>query len=401
MATDLGPYIDVKSSRRGRLFGFPEHAPRGVAAATDGFRLTYLASLDGLRGLACLLVVFLHVLRPTGLLSGGFVGVDIFFVLSGFLITTLLLQEWDRTGAIDLMRFFHRRALRLLPAFIAMLAGCWIYSSFLFSAEQFQFVGPVAFFNLIGQGNRPDIVGGALPAVFLHTWSLAVEGKFYLLWPLVLCALLTQKIDRRWLVFFVAMSILAFAALRARLHYNQVPWLPLYMGLDTRADELLCGCLVSMLAVWNLPPQSCWFRGALQLAALASAILLAYTCCCAGHLSSELFQGGFTGIAIGAAVFILAMALAPLRPFTWLLESRPLVATGRLSYGLYLWHFPILVAISPDYSAVITDGNRLGLSPNVARLAVVTLTYMAALVSFHCVEKPFLRLMPSKACCRQ
>jgi peptidoglycan/LPS O-acetylase OafA/YrhL len=217
----------------------------------------------------------------------------------------------------------------------------------------------------------------------------------------VLCALLTQKIDRRWLLLWVALGILSVAALRARLHSNQAPWLPLYMGLDTRADELLCGSLAGMLAVWNLLPQSRWFRGLLPWMALAAVAFLTYAGYRIGHLSSELFQGWYTWIAVGTAVFILAMIQAPFRPFQWILESRPLVMTGRVSYGLYLWHFPILVAISPDYSALMTDANRLGVSANVARVAAVALMYLAATVSYFCVEKPFLRLMPSTALRRQ
>ena len=180
--------------------------------------------------------------------TAGFIGVDIFFVLSGFLITALLLQEWERTGGIDLKRFFVRRALRLMPALATMFAVCWIIALIYLPAEEAAKFGKAAIINLLFQGNRVDILGLNAVGAYMHTWSLAVEDKFYLLWPVALgAASLTQKFDRRWLV----LAFTRLWALPPPPVCESAGWVAtatevrhLYFGLENaRADRFLSGCL--------------------------------------------------------------------------------------------------------------------------------------------------------------
>ena len=372
-------------------------APAPAALPAAGFRLTYLPALDGLRGLACLLVMGFHILPPDGPLPGGFIGVDIFFVLSGFLITSLLLQEWEQTGAIDLKRFFVRRALRLMPALFALLAICWSIAHLVLTADESALFTKSATINLLFQANRMDILDVYRVGAYLHTWSLAVEDKFYLVWPVALCAALVQKTDRRWLLFFVVLAIAASAGSRAWLHCNGRGGPELYFGLDYRADGLLMGCLFSMLAVWNQLPRGRWFRVALRVTAIASWSMLAFTCLYATRQAPYLFRGVNTLIAFAAAVCILSSAIAPMRVVSWILERRFLVATGRLSYGLYLWHWPILWAMETRFAGYESDLlSYSGLPTYVGKAAVIPLSFLVAVASYYLLEKPFLRLRPAR-----
>ncbi len=386
--------IEVKPRRRARSAAVQKTLPSRIALAAPGFRPTRIPALDGLRGLACLLVIGFHLGLPGGPFPGGYIGVDIFFVLSGFLITTLLLQEWERTGAIDLKGFFMRRVLRLMPALVTMLAACCVVALIMFPAAEAATFGKAAIINLLFQANRMDILGQYAVGAYLHTWSLAVEDKFYLLWPVALCAGLTQKFDRRWLVFFTALGIGASAGSRAWLHFNGRGGPDLYFGLDNRADALLAGCLISMLAVWNLLPQARWFRIALRLSAVVSWAMLTYTCFHATPQAPYLFRGVFTLIALGAAVCILDIAITPRYWASWVLEHRALVITGQLSYGLYLWHWPIMQAIFVRPPGCTT--NLLGVSTTAAKLAIIPISFVVAGISYYCIERPFLRLRPSR-----
>src|SRR6266436_5940611 len=218
--------------------------------SAEPFRLGYQPALDGLRAVSVLAVMLHH----SGLLVGGWLGVDVFFALSGFLITTLLIEEHRRTGVIGLKRFYVRRALRLLPGLLALVivlgtitiatsASVGLAAILLRLAAVLFYVANWAI--MAGFGLYP----------FAHTWSLAIEEQFYALWPLALLALLRYVRTRVVIVSIVGAGIAASIIWRGvLLHGGSLPWA--YQGVDARADSLLIGCAVAMLVSWRMVPDS-------------------------------------------------------------------------------------------------------------------------------------------------
>jgi len=350
------------------------------------FRLGYRPWLDGLRGVAILLVLVYHL----GLLPGGFLGVDVFFVLSGFLITSLLVEEWQRRGTISFRHFYLRRALRLLPAYFTFLLACCLYTQLFRPAEAAVFrremvVAACYASNLPGL-NRPGL------STLGHTWSLSLEEQFYLLWPLLLYGLLRLNLGRRATLLLVCAGILASAGLRGALFglyrapgLDGLPLLVrLYSCLDTRADSLLAGCLVALLAAWDLLPRSRRARLVTGAAALASAAMLGWSIFVIKHAGHpQLYFGYFTAVALMVGIVLVGLLSFRARLASLVLESRPLVFVGRLSYGLYLVHMPIILWIGPM---------RLGWKHPTATLQAAGLSFVAALLLHYAVERPFLRL---------
>jgi len=354
----------------------------GASETAAGFHLGYRRWLDGLRGLAILMVLAFHL----GFLPGGSLGVDVFFVLSGFLITTLLAEEWQRRGSISLKAFYLRRALRLWPAFITLLVFCVLSSFLAASAEE----AAIRRREVIVAGcyvvNWPNL--HKTPMFLLgHTWSLSVEEQFYLLWPLSLYLMLRWKLPRRRILVLVCAGILGSALLRLGLYRagrdlgHGPDIIRLYMGLDTRADSLLTGCLVGLLATWGLLPRSRRFVFWAGLASLLSVAGLGFLAWrrCLEH--SQYYHGLFTVAAMMVGVIIVRQLSAPSRLGKFVLQSAPLVGLGRISYGLYLYHIPILAFLL-----------RTGLPPLAMALAAAGLTLATALLSYYCIERPCLRL---------
>jgi peptidoglycan/LPS O-acetylase OafA/YrhL len=358
----------------------------GDDPATASFHLGYRRWLDGLRGVAILSVLAFHL----GLLPGGSLGVDIFFVLSGFLITTLLAEEWQSRGSIRLRAFYLRRGLRLLPAFLTLLVILTLSSLWIPSVEGARARRAEVIVAGCYIANWPALHQTGMPTLG-HTWSLSVEEQFYLLWPLLLCTMLRLKWSRRRILLCVGTAILISAAHRMVLYdLHRTPGpekaanvLRLYMGLDTRADSLLVGCLVGLLASWSLLPRSRRFVFWSGIAALGSGAALSYLSVnrCLDH--SQYYHGLFTAAALMVGVIIVRLLSGPSRLGSVLLESSPLVGSGRISYGLYLFHVPIIYWLHPA---------GLGWRYPLMTLLVVGLTTAAALLSYYGIERPCLRL---------
>ncbi|MFJ1746575.1 acyltransferase family protein [Streptomyces sp. NPDC088116] len=297
--------------------------------------------IQGLRALAVTLVVLSHA--GVNHVSGGYVGVDVFFVISGFLITSSLARELSATGGISIRKFYARRALRLLPAstlvVVATLVGAWL---FLPTVRLAEYAGDALSSALYAVNFRLALSGtdylaqGSPPSPFQHFWSLAVEEQFYLLWPLLL--LLTWKVARRrWLPAAVlAVLCLTSFGLSVYVTEGSAPWA--YFGSHTRAWELGVGALLAMSATWleRLP------------AALSAPMTWIGLGCVV--LAAVRFDEGtpFPGYAallpvLGAAL-VLAGGCSP-APFDarLLLALRPAIWLGGLSYSWYLWHWPLLV----------------------------------------------------------
>ncbi|TMF01949.1 MAG: acyltransferase [Chloroflexi bacterium] len=252
-------------------------------APIPAFSLGYRPALDGLRAVSILAVLSRH----SGWLSGGYLGVDVFFALSGFLITALLTEEYGLTGMIKLRLFYARRALRLLPA----LAVCVVICEIVLLATLPPEFGPLALQQgaavMFYVANWAPIWG--LPmGVFSHAWSLAIEEQFYLVWPIILIVLL-RGIQHRLLLTAVVSAAAGVACMwRLALTQPGTPLIRLYAGLDTHADSLLLGCAAGLLmSSGRLSTTNGVARGAIRIGGVLGAIALAL------HFIKSTFPGGY------------------------------------------------------------------------------------------------------------
>jgi peptidoglycan/LPS O-acetylase OafA/YrhL len=353
-------------------------------------RLGRIPALDGLRGIAVLLVVIEHIetiLVPgtvrvdAGPLRGAFLGVDIFFVLSGFLITSLLLGEQAERTRVRFAAFYRRRALRLLPALYVLLAVHVLYTwvtGLSLHVEWLTVRGALAYVS-----NWTWKWDGLQSAPGLgHLWSLAVEEQFYLVWPAVLIVFLGVRRRTATVAIVIVAGIAVIAVHRAMMWEHGVNWLFLLLRTDTRADSLLVGALLAQLWVRGWRPSA---RIVIPAAWVATALLAVFVTV-ARSTHAFLYLGGFTLVAVCTATVILAASEGQW-PGTRLLEIPSLRVVGRVSYGLYLWHMPLFYVV-----------NRYGAGWGApARILVgVPLAAAATFASWRYVEQPFLRLKDSR-----
>jgi len=359
----------------------------------------HLPALDGLRAVAVAGVVAYHL--GFGWASGGYLGVDLFFVLSGFLITSLLLEEWSGAGRLDLGAFWGRRARRLLPALFLVLVAIGAYV-----VLNGRFGPPGATAQVDLSGLRGDALATlfyvanwhaifahqsyfaqfAAPSPLQHTWSLAIEEQFYLVWPLLLLALVTLA-GRHWRRVGAGLCVAGAAgsaALMAVLYHGGDPT-RVYFGTDTRAFDLLAGAVIAMVAAAR-PQPGARARLVLHAAALPAAAGLGYFWVVAGTAQgvprSWMFQGGFLGCAALAAVVVSDVRLVAPGPLGAALSLRPLRWIGTISYGIYLWHWPVLVYLTTARTGLV------GWQLDLARVGV---TMAVATASFYLVERPLRR----------
>ena len=334
-------------------------------------------ALDGFRGFAVLLIVLHHLVVASPWLfhrvtKGGGFGVDAFFVLSGFLITAILLRDQAKSGRVRFGAFYRRRAMRLLPALFAFLLVYLYYSwvtSWVGAHEPSSALSIVFYFSNTWLRNAPLSPGLG------HLWSLAVEEQFYLLWPA--CVALFFGLRRRLAPTVVVLfATIAFVAIRRAEMWNHgTSWLVLYTRLGTRADALLVGCLLAQLWVRGKLP-----RRGVQLAGWAALAYFLYLVR-VGAGNPFLYRGGFTLIAIALGLILLAV-LETNWLFNRLLRLRPIRAVGRVSYGLYIWHLPIFTALA-RYDRSWTPAAQMSVA--------LGLTALATCGSWFVVERPFLR----------
>jgi peptidoglycan/LPS O-acetylase OafA/YrhL len=346
-------------------------------------RLPYVPALDGLRGLAIAAVLAFHA----GYLPGGFLGVDLFFVLSGFLITSLLLAEHRATGRIDLLAFWAGRARRLLPALLAMLVAVVAVVGLAGDAPLRATVRGDALATLGYVANWREVVAGqsywnlfAEPSPLDHTWSLAIEEQFYVLWPLVVLAVLVWgRTSRRALLLVIAGLGVASAVATAVLHRPLIDPSRVYFGTDTRAAAILIGAALAAAMTGGWPSVSGRRVGLVDAGAVAALGGILAVWAVADAASGWLYEGGLVALELVAAVVIFAAVRRGSGPVARLLGSAPLRALGIVSYGLYLWHWPIFVLLSPGRTGL--DGAGLA----VLRLGA---TLLVAVASYIWLEQP-------------
>ncbi|MEA2828083.1 MAG: hypothetical protein QOG43_2522 [Actinomycetota bacterium] len=333
-------------------------------------RLGYRPALDGLRAIAVALVMVRHLGQSFGV-GGGTVGVGTFFALSGFLITTLLVEERRETGRVDLGRFWVRRACRLLPALTVVLAAVVAWFGLV---EHQSYKGPAVFAALYA-GNWAQIAGRPFGALG-HVWTLAVEEHFYLVWPLLFLAL--SRLRLRTAALLTLGLAGASTALRGGLFAAGASPARLQMGTDTRLDGLLLGCAVALaLAHAGRRPR-------VPLAAAVAAVGVLGGLVMVQPYRSFMLTVGYVLIPLAALTVIgHVVGDGPPSPLTTALGWKPLAALGKISYGLYLWHLPVYAVLLPH----VID------QPLAVRSAVVVAASTAiAGLSYVAVERPFLRL---------
>jgi peptidoglycan/LPS O-acetylase OafA/YrhL len=324
------------------------------------------------------------------LVPGGFLGVDVFFVISGFLITTLLLLERGRTGGIDLRRFWLRRARRLLPAVGVMVAVTCALAAVTDMAVDGATLQGDAFAALAYVANWRFIVTDqsyfaafGLPSPFRHLWSLSLEEQWYVVFPPLLVGLLALVRRRTVLLLAVLGAAAAASALWMAILYTpgRDPS-RVYYGTDTRAQALLIGALLAVVMV-RLPPLTRRLARLTPVLGVAGLAALAALFATVSGQGARLYQGGFVVVALASVATVAAVALpGATGPANRALAWWPAVAIGRVSYGLYLWHWPIFVYMTPD---------RIGLTGAELAAARIAVTLVVATVSFVVVEQPIRR----------
>ena len=315
--------------------------------------MKYSKSLDGLRALFILAVMGIHA----GTLSGGFLGVDSFFTLSGYLITFLLLEEWTKHSKISLRLFYLRRALRLFPALFALVLFWTLFGLLFRSAYDLRIGKEQIFPALFYYANYARAFGSDI-GILGHTWSLSVEEQFYIAWPPLLLLLLKTGWSRKRIVILLFIFIVLVNFWRLILFFNGSELGRIYYAFDTRADALLIGCA---FALFPKMPEFRWASWGLEVIFILW-IITSHT------------LGAFTMLALTILPVLTVVVISQSSHLSFL-RSPLLVWLGKLSYSLYLWHYPVFSYLK-------------NLPVHWRFLAAL----IAACVSYYFIEIPFLRL---------
>ena len=354
-------------------------------------RLAHLPALDGLRGLAVVAVLLFH--GGWAGAAGGFLGVDVFFVLSGFLITSLLLSEQRSTGTIALRRFWSRRARRLVPALLVVVAAVAAAAPLFdpsamvgLRGDALAALAHVANWRFVAEG-ADYFVRTSAPSPLNHLWSVAIEEQFYVVWPLVVLVLARRRRAARWVGLVAAGGAAASATAMVLLHGAGADVSRLYYGTDTRAHTVLIGAAAAALLAprgrgASSPTAARWPRAVrllLGAAAISAGVnLLAGVALVEGG-EAWLYDGGLPLFSMAAAILIVHVVLIPDGLVAKVLGLGPLGGLGRLSYGLYLWHWPLFLLLTAA---------RTGLSGGALLAVRLAATLALAFASYRLLESP-------------
>ena len=355
----------------------------------------YLPSIDSLRALAVLAVIIYHV--DVNYLPGGFLGVDLFFVLSGYLISSLIIKEYRKTGSINLYNFYLRRARRLLPAVYFMIT-VGIILMVMFNEVLLKKSHLDAIFGYIYSSNwwyifhkldYFDSFGSQSP--FKHLWSLAIEEQFYMIFPLLFLLINskkkgkdgTYKLSKSFLYIVLGLIFVSLITHILLFDINNIS--RIYFGTDTRAFSLLVGVVGAILYPMDklntkITPQENIVYSVVSLISITTLItIMIYT----SEYNTWLYRGGFLLVAILGIIVIISSGKQH-TIMAKLLSFKPVVFIGKISYSLYLWHFPILVLTTPV--------SEIGNPNNFYVILRVILTFIVAIISYVFVETPIRKL---------
>lgn len=388
-------------------YRFPEmsESPKDTASTdTETRSFRHIPALDGLRGLAVVAVVLYHFVPD--LVPAGFIGVDVFLVLSGFLITSLALEEVGRTSSMSASGFFRRRARRLLPAAIATIVIVVLVARLLdhgsvesgLRGQAVASLTYVANWWSIAQNNSYQAAFGA-ESPLNHFWSLAVEEQFYLIFPIALIG--TIAVLKRRIGIHRLAHVALIAAVVGAIASCALMWIlrdpgtdpsRVYFGTDTRSQALFIGIAIAcVVRLWPMSGTRRRSHATLTTAALLGFATLVGIATTASFRTDWLYTGGFLLIALATGVIVLTLNGRD-SFFTKALSVRWLRTLGLVSYGLYLWHWPIKVFVT---------GQRLHLSDDATGRVVLflircALTAAATALSWYLIEQPFRRRSPAK-----
>lgn len=356
--------------------------------ATSG--KTHIGALDGVRAIAVLAVILYHAVPRA--VPGGFLGVDVFFVLSGYLITGVLLRGMSADGRLHLGQFWMRRIRRLVPALVVMLVT--VSAIVLALSDDLrvnlgrQLLGAVTYSsNWIAIAAGDNYFDRANPDIFMHLWSLAIEEQYYIVWPLLVALMVLVFSLRRRVASRVAMgAALASGVLMASLFAVGVDVTRLYYGTDTHIFGLLIGSALAFVSPAHSPRQLLRGRGHFSdVAGCAALVFLLLLVLTLPDQSQAAYQGGMFAASLATALMIV-VASDPRSIVSRFLSLAPMAWVGKRSYALYLWHWPIVVMLTSVWTPGLrTHDGRVGIV-----LAVVALSVLCAAASYRWVERPIL-----------
>jgi peptidoglycan/LPS O-acetylase OafA/YrhL len=355
----------------------------------------YITGLDGLRAIAVLAVIAYHLNFDWA--AGGLLGVTVFFVLSGYLITDLLIAEFVTTDRINFNNFWIRRARRLLPAMFTMLIVVitWVtifeqsmldrleedtVAAILYVSNWWYIFQDLSYFESFGP-----------PSLLTHFWSLAVEEQFYILWPLLIVLVLKLKVKEGSLFSIILLGAIASAAAMTMLYEPGTDPSRVYYGTDTRVFSLLLGA--SLAVIWpsrklstNLPSEIRWKLDFVGLFALGFIFYMFWS---TDQYQDFLYQGGMVAMSV-ASMLVVAVIVHPSSKLNTVLSFKPLRWIGVRSYGIYLWHFPVIVLTSPQWGAD---------APNLVRTSLqLFLILTFASLSWIFIENPIRKGALTRFC---
>lgn len=355
----------------------------------------YLPSIDSLRAIAVIAVIIYHI--DANYLPGGFLGVDLFFVLSGYLISSLIIKEYKSTGTVNLYNFYVRRASRLLPAvyfmitvvliIITLFNGVLLKKSYLDAL--FGYIYSSNWWYIFHKLDYFDSFGSQSP--FKHLWSLAIEEQFYMFFPLIFLIFnrksksnnSNSKLNKNFIYVVLSLILVSLIAHILLFDINNIN--RIYFGTDTRAFSLLVGVVGAILYPMDRLSERTTKKDNMiySIVSLVSILVLICIMINTSEYNTWLYRGGFLLVAIIGLIIIISSG----RQYTFmskLLSFKPLVFIGKISYSLYLWHFPILVVTTP----VSEIGN-----PNLFYVTLrIVLIFLVATGSYMFVETPIRKL---------
>lgn len=385
-----GQYAGNEAKSENRRYGGEESRPSGrrnpASEQPKPSAGRYMPGLDGLRALAVLAVIAYHL--HTEWAPGGLLGVTMFFVLSGYLITDILLAQWDRTGKFDMKDFWIRRAKRLLPAMLAVVLVTILWSLIVDRTRLPAMIGDVPaallyysnWWSIFHEVSYFQSFGPLSPLG--HLWSLAVEEQFYIFWPILLgIGLILAQKNRGKLALVLAGLALASALAMAIMYRPGEDPSRVYYGTDTRLFSLLIGAALAV--VWpsrklktNISKSA---TKTLDITATICLIVIAVLIFKSNDYGTFLYRGGMVLLSLATTILVAALAHPACR-LGRVLGTKPLRWIGARSYGLYLWHYPVIVLTTP---LVNTGG------PNMLRIVLqLIVSFVLAALSYRYIEQP-------------